>query len=122
MATLGMLGALSVVASDAPAWLAWALAPASIVAGAWLAHRELRRPRLPCVWTPAGGLSIDGRRVQDASLAWRGRLAFLEWRDHAGRRRRVSWWPDTLGSAGRRELRLAAIAAPTSRGAPSMAP
>jgi len=122
LALLGVLGGLSAVASEAPGWLAVTLALASPAAGTALAGRELRRPNLQLVWAPDRGLAVDGRRVQDPVLLWRGPLAFLEWNDHTGRRRRVSWWPDTLDAAARRELRLAAIAASTSRHAPSMAP
>lgn len=122
LAFLGLVGALAVAVCEAPAWMAATLALASPATGVALACRELRRPRLALVWAPGRGLAVDGQRVECHALAWRGPLAFLEWKDHDGRRRRVSWWPDTLGVAARRELRLAAIGAAPSRHAASMAP
>lgn len=122
LAMLGALGAFSSLASEAPAGVAWPVALASAAVGALLANRHLQQPRLQLVWSPGRGLEVDGHRVGDARLAWRGPLAFLDWLDHDGRRRRVSWWPDTLDAAGRRELRLAAMAAMPSLDAPSMAP
>jgi toxin CptA len=117
-----VLGAFAALASEAPAGLAATLALASLATGGLLAHRELRRPHLRLAWSPGRGLEVDGRRVEHPCLSWRGPLAFLDWHDHAGRRHRVSWWPDTLAAAGRRELRLAAMAASSPRGAPAMAP
>lgn len=122
LAMLGALGAVSAIASEAPVALVALLAPASLATGAWLAGRELARPPMQLVWTPGRGLAIDGVRVANPHVSWRGPLAFLAWSDHEGRRHRVSWWPDTLGSLERRELRLAAIASPTSLDALSMAP
>ena len=122
LAALGALGAFASLASEAPAGLAALLASASLATGAWLAHRELRRPCRSLVWSSGRGLEVDGERVEDPRLAWRGPLAFLDWRDADGRRCRVSWWPDTLDAAGRRELRLAAMDASPPPGAPSMAP
>lgn len=55
-------------------------------------------------------MSVDGERVAQAQLHWRGSLAIIEWKEpeiRNGWQRRV-FWPDTLDAAGRRELRLAA--------------
>ena len=77
----------------------------------------------------AGLLDVtDGRvlvgevEAADVQLQWRGPLAFMAWRDPAGRRMRLAWWPDTLPSRWRRELRLAADRACTARRRPSVAP
>ena len=122
LAGLGVLGAFATLASEAPAGLAATLALASLATGGSLSHRELQRPRLRLAWWPDRGLEVDGERVGHPRLSWRGPLAFLDWRDLAGRRRRLSWWPDTLAANGRRELRLAAMAASSPRGALAMAP
>ena len=107
---LGVLGAISVLASEMPRLFAW---PAAIVAlgyGGWRAHREGRRPWL-AFWFPGNDRAptVDGEPMREARLQWRGPLAFLRWRTHdGGRWRHVAWWPDTLPAAQRRELRLAA--------------
>ncbi|MEJ7746113.1 MAG: hypothetical protein WKF61_05045, partial [Luteimonas sp.] len=65
---------------------------------------------------------LDGEPIDEVKLQWRGSLAFVSWRGKAGRIQRVSWWPDTLPPASRRELRLAAPAAIASRQRGAMAP
>ena len=55
--------------------------------------------------------------MEDLDVEWRGALAFLRWRDAAGRTQRRGFWPDTLPAGKRRELRLAAPARP---GAPEL--
>ncbi|KGO97621.1 hypothetical protein N791_09275, partial [Lysobacter defluvii IMMIB APB-9 = DSM 18482] len=47
-------------------------------------------------------------RVAAVAVEWRGPLAFLRWRDAAGRVHRRTWWPDVLRPRDRRRLRLAA--------------
>ena len=49
----------------------------------------------------------EGQPIHEVQLQWRGPLAFLCWRDRAGQRQRLVWWPDTLPATRRRELRLA---------------
>jgi len=107
---LGLLGAMSVLASEMPGLFAWPLAVASLGYGAWRARREGRLERL-AFWFPGNGRppTVDGRPMLDAHLQWRGPLAFLRWRACAGGRwRHAAWWPDTLPAPQRRELRLAA--------------
>jgi toxin CptA len=107
---LGVLAALSVLASEMPRLFAWPVAIAAIGYGTWRARREGHRHTL-FFWFPGNGRppTVDGRPMVDACLHWRGPLAFLRWREAAGGRwRHAAWWPDTLPVAQRRELRLAA--------------
>lgn len=106
LALIGLLAAISVLASELPAPWSWPAAVAAALYGAWLARRELRaRPQQLLV--SADGVSLDGVPLDQPLLQWRGPLAFLRYRDAAGRLRHRAWWPDTLDSTGRRELRLA---------------
>lgn len=121
---LGMLAALSVLASEMPRPFAWPVAVAALGYGAWRARRERRRPGL-AFWFPGNGRppTVDGAPMHDARLHWRGPLAFLRWRDRPGGRwRHAAWWPDTLPAPARRELRLAAGEGPAGRPAVPMAP
>jgi toxin CptA len=72
-----------------------------------MARREAckppRRLELPA---GQGRAMLDATPLVEAVLSWRGPLAFLRWRDEAGRRGRLSWWPDTLPPAQRRVLKL----------------
>lgn len=108
-AVLGALGAVSSLASALPAPAGRATAVLALgwgLASAWrLARREPKRLH----W-PADGArpALDGEPLAEARLHWRGPMAFLHWRDGRGRRRHLSWWPDTLPPAARRELRLVA--------------
>ncbi len=118
---LGLLAALSILASDLPRACAWPPALLAPAWGAWLARREWRRAPLPLCWRADGALFVGGERVDAAELHWRGPLAFLSWR-RAGKAGRLAWWPDTLPAAGRRELRLAAMAADAAHPRTRMAP
>lgn len=119
---LGVLAALSVLASAMPRPAAWPLAAAALGWGPWSARRYRRAaPRRLC-WIAGRAPEIDGVAAPGAVLRWRGALAFLRWRDADGRTRRLAWWPDTLPAAARRELRLAAAVIPDTPATPSMAP
>ncbi len=106
---LGLLAACAVLASEMPRAAAWCVA-----AAAWL--HALRGAALECGKAPvrvlwdgnAGVVSVDGTRVTDAELHWRGPLAFLRWRDAQRRVHRLDFWPDVLDAQQRRALRLAA--------------
>ena len=114
---LGVLGAVSVLASEMPRSWAWPIAVAALAWGGWQARSEGRRPRR-AVWFPGNDRLpiVDGTPMQDAHVLWRGPLAFLRWREGAGRRwRHAAWWPDTLPAQQRRELRLAAGAGDAGR-------
>lgn len=120
---LGLLAGGSVLTSNMPMVAAWPLALLAVGWGAWLAWREARRPARQLLW-PRGDapMTLDGESLRDPQLSWRGPLAFLRWCDDDGRIRRLSWWPDTLPSPARRELRLAATVNDPAQLAQSMAP
>jgi toxin CptA len=122
LTSLGVLAAFSVVASEMPIHFAWPLALMAASYAAWLVRRECRRQTHQLVWPIDGAPLLDGLVLQDAELHWRGPLAFLRWRDGDGRRRHLAWWPDTLPSRSRRELRLAAASIAGTRRSASMAP
>ena len=119
---LGVLAALSLVASEMPRLFAWPFALMTVIYTAWQVWRECRRQTHQLVWPIDGAPLLDGLALQDAQLHWRGPLAFLRWHDGEGRRRHLAWWPDTLPSRSRRELRLAAASIAGTRRSASMAP
>jgi toxin CptA len=119
---LGVLAAASIVASEMPRAWAWPAALVALAWGGWTARRESRRAPQAWVWPGQGAVTVDDLAVEEVALHWRGPLAFVRWRDHAGRVRRSSWWPDTLDAGSRRELRLAALARSAARASRSMAP
>lgn len=108
-ALLGALGALSLLISALPAPLAQAMAAVACGWGLASAWRLARQGSRVLHW-PAddSGPALDGELLAGARLHWRGPLVFLRWHDPAGRMRHLSWWPDTLPPASRRELRLVA--------------
>lgn len=117
---LALGAAVALLMSDFPRIVAWPLAIAALARGAWLARREQRKLPAQLAWPGNGPALLDGQPLQQPSLHLRGPCVFLHWRE--GRRlRALVWWPDTLDQAQRRELRLAAGGADTSRLPPSMA-
>jgi len=119
---LGVLAALSALASEMPRVVAWPVGLLAIAHGEWLARRYRTLP-VRRLWWLAGRLpELDGVPLQKAALHWRGPFAFLAWRDADGRTQRMAWWPDTLPRTARRELRLVAAVAPHAPSTPSMAP
>ena len=119
---LGVLAAVSLLASDLPALLARPAAVLACLHGAWLWRRERRRAPGMFEFRRGAGPLVDGEPALVFGLQWRGPLAFASWRDARGRRRHRAWWPDTLPPPLRRELRLAAPAGPAARDEASMAP
>ncbi|MBE2291389.1 MAG: hypothetical protein J0L89_02695 [Xanthomonadales bacterium] len=131
---LSLLAPLSVLGAEVPRWLAWPLALAAAAWGLRLAWREAgRAPRWLVladratgpgdgIASHAGPDTLDGRPLARCEIAWRGPLAFVHAVDDAGRHQRLTWWPDTLPAARRRELRLAAAARGASRHGRPMAP
>ena len=107
LSLLSVLAPFAVLASEMPRIAAWPIAGVAAIYGLRATLHEARRPphRLGI---PAGGgrAMLDGTPLAEAVLSWRGPLAFLRWRDEAGRRGRLSWWPDTLPPAQRRVLKL----------------
>lgn len=120
---LSILAAFAALASGVPQPAGWLLALAAPAHGAWLTRRYLRQPvrRFEFAGQDAP-VRVDGRQASDASVTWRGPLAFVRWRDRAGRSRRLAWWPDTLAGPERRELRLAAPVRRAAQRAASVAP
>lgn len=106
---LGVLAAISVLASEMPRPFAWPLAVTALGYAAWRARREGHSPRRGFRFPGNGSApTVDGVPMHDAHLHWRGPLAFLRWRNRPGGRwRHAAWWPDTLPAPARRELRLA---------------
>ena len=121
---LSLLAPLSVLGSELPRPLAWPLALAAAGHGLRLAWRQAgRAPRLLVLVAAGGGSDLlDGRPLQACRGPWRGPLAFVHAIDRDGRSVRLDWWPDTLPSPRRRELRLAALARHASRRTRPMAP
>ena len=120
---LSLLAAFAVTDSEMPRVAAWPLAALALAHGLRLAWKELRRPRSGFLFSGQDApVQVDGRAVRDASVTWRGPLAFARWRDGDGRARHLAGWPDTLPAARRRELRLAAPVRRAARKAPSVAP
>ena len=120
--SLVLLAPLSLLASDLPRGWAWPLALLALAWAAVDANRYCQQARLALL-IPAGrgqarcnGESIDALRVD-----WRGPLAFLSWRVAGGSVQRASFWPDTLDSRQRRELRLAVMRTDSARDMASMA-
>jgi toxin CptA len=105
---LSMLAPFAVLASEMPRVAAWPLAGVAAFVGLRAARRETRKPRhhLEVPARGQGRALLDGTPLAEATLSWRGPLAFLRWRDEAGRGGRLSWWPDTLPPAQRRVLKL----------------
>ena len=123
LSLFGVLGCFSILASDMPWAAAWLLvASVSLHAG----RSALRQSRLPTrsLFFPGNDLPVlvDDMPVEQVDVQWRGPLAFVSWKGRDGRRVRLSWWPDTLPAARRRELRLAAGSLQASRHALAMAP
>jgi toxin CptA len=119
---LGVLAPISVLASEMPRAVALPLALLVSIIGLGLALRDAWRPTLRVVIEAPDRVSIDDAPVDDFTVQWRGALAFLRWRDAAGRRHARSLWPDTLSPRLRRELRLAIPESNAGRGRDSMAP
>ena len=119
---LSLAAPAAVLASEMPRAAAWLLSAAALVHGAWLAARDWRRPPRRLLFTGDGRLLVDGEEAAAPCLRWRGPLAFLSWRDGAGRVQRLAWWPDTLPPSRRRALRLAFARLPAAPYTPSVAP
>ena len=107
------IAAASLALTALPARAAFALGAFCLGAGAWHAWRDLqeapgtlvlRGDPATATWVDSSG-AID---LADLTVRRRGALATVEWRDPAGKLRRLAWWPDTLPAPARRALRLAA--------------
>jgi toxin CptA len=115
--------AFAVLVSEMPRVTAWPLAVVALAHGARLAWREAGMVPGEFVVPHAGARPmVDGKAVDGLVVRWRGPIAFLQWRDGDGHRRRHVFFPDTLPAARRRELRLAAPAPVPARRVASVAP
>jgi toxin CptA len=123
LSLLGILAAFSILASEMPRLAAWPLALLVLAYGLWRAWRESRSPAHEFFFL-GNDLAVmhDGLPIDLVEVQWRGPLAFVSWQGRDGRSRRLSWWPDTLPAARRRELRLAAGSLEASRNRLAMAP
>jgi toxin CptA len=119
---LAALAPFAALQSAMPRAAAWPLAAVAAILGLWLARREWRRPALAVLIDASGAAHVDGSAVEEFRIDWRGPLAFVSWRDRAGGRHRRGLWPDTLGPALRRELRLLADRTDAGRRRGGMAP
>ena len=119
----GVLASVSVFLSGMPRPAAWLFAAAVSIHALWLADRESRRPVRSLVF-PGNDMpvTVDCMPMEQVEVQWRGPLAFVSWKERDGKRLRLSWWPDTLPPARRRELRLAANATDTAPHRSAMAP
>ena len=122
LVAIGILAALSVLGSEIPRISGLPIAVLAILDGFHLSRASLRSPPRMLVWPIGGAPLLDGKTLDEPQLHWRGPMAFLRWRDEKGRIQRLAWWPDTLPSAARRELRVAAAEAFAASQVASMAP
>jgi hypothetical protein len=111
MGMLGLLALWSLSLSALPTPVMLSLASLVAIGLPILIRRELRREAFWLTW--AGGdepamLNFAGRAqsLSDPKLSFRGPLAGLRGRDDSGQVSTYLWWPDTLSSAARRQLRL----------------
>lgn len=108
--------------SDLAPALRWPAALLALAVGLAQAWRYWRLPAQRIVIAPGPDpATVDGEEVGALQLSDRGVLLQLAWRQH-GRLQRRLFWPDTLASAQRRELRLAVRAHCISRSRPAVAP
>lgn len=119
---LAGLAPFSLLMSDIPRAWAWPLALVVAVLG-WIEAVRHRAQGACTLVIPVGHgqPTCDGQPMLKLKIAWRGPLAFLCWRDADGRVQRLVFWPDTLPSTSRRELRLAAMRIEAAREPASMA-
>lgn len=120
--SLALLAPLSLWASGLPGGMGWPLALCAAGGAIWSALRHSRAVPLSIVVPAEGDVTVAGQAVEGFEVIWRGALAFLYWRDEAGRARHLALWPDVLAPATRRELRLVMAARAAGRIAGPMAP
>ena len=119
---LGVLAAISILASEMARTMAWPLALAALAHGDGCARRARRRALRQLAWAAGRAPELDGQCLTDVEVQWRGPLAFLRGRDAQGAVVRLAWWPDTLPAGARRELRLVASVPADPASTRSMAP
>ena len=107
LAFLAVLSPVSWLYSALPRGLAWPLAVLAALYALRAAQRYRITPMQMLLVAAEGPLWVDGLPFEHWRLRWRGPLAFVSWKNEKGRACAVSFWPDTLSTAQRRELRLA---------------
>ncbi len=108
LAGLVLLAPISLVHSALPRPQAWPLALIAGIVAFRQWHGYRRRGAITLIVRADGPLEVDGVIRPEWQLRWRGPLAFVQWREGDRRlTRALSFWPDTLPPAPRRELRLA---------------
>jgi toxin CptA len=112
---------MSVVASEMPMMFSIPVALLAAGEGMRLARREACRPERALVIAAEGRATLDGADIDDLRVHWRGPWAFAQFRDAAGGRGRLAWWPETLPPRDRRELRLAIPVIQAAHSRPPMA-
>lgn len=123
LALIALLAAFSILESEMPRLAVWPLALLALGYGVWTVRREAKRPVREFVFPGnASPVLLDGQPVEDVVVHWRGPLAFIRWKGSVGRAGRLSFWPDTLPPARRRELRLAVGQGEAAHGPRVMAP
>lgn len=119
-AALCLLGACALAA------LWWSALPAPACLGAtatlpllvaWQVRRERDHGARELVWAAGSAAATlvgdhGAEPVEVRGVDFRGALVALRFVDASGRARRLVWWPDTLSSADRRALRIAAATRP----------
>ena len=120
LAVLALLALASLWLSALPAPLAVAGSVAVMAYAIRLHRNEAARVAFTLAWnssesTAELNFGRHSQSLNDVRVLQRGPLAALQGRDELGRRQRYVWWPDTLPSAARRQLRLAAAAARPAR-------
>ncbi len=118
---LGICGALSLLLSGLPQFLAWPGAAIAMLYGVLLARQESLKAAV-AIELDGSTVDVDGEPVESFCVFWRGPLTFARWVDGSGQVRRLVWWPDTLAVVARRELRLALPTQNTARAPRSVAP
>ena len=125
-AALALLAALSLALSALPR-VAVGLGTVAIVLYAAFGIRRLARVPAQVLriaddgsWAVLLSASATPQLFSEVQLGVRGPMAWLRARDRAGRCRQWNWWPDTLPTGARRQLRLA-MNGPIGTSAPALA-
>jgi toxin CptA len=121
---VGLLALLSLRLSALPTPLAVALAICVVIYSAVSIQREIQREPFTFIWAGGDAVAVlnfgDRQQVLSGlSMSMRGPLATIRGRDEDDRQRTYLWWPDTLPSAARRQLRLAAQVGTQKESAPA---
>ena len=111
-AVIGSLSLLSLRLSALPTSIAAMLSALVVVHSVWLIANDLKRPPFTLAWQGGDAVAVLNfadrqQSLSGLTLSMRGPLAGIRGKDEAGKTHTYLWWPDTLSSAARRQLRLA---------------